>query len=80
MFDVSRMHLPAFPDFSAFVPGFFQGCFTALCWLLAIAGMAALLVVVVFAFVMVILALVYCVTWLYKALRTLITGKDEEDE
>lgn len=73
------MHFPAFPSFPAFVPGFFQGCFTALCWLLAIAGMAALLVVVVFAFVMVILFLAYGVIWSYKALRNLITGSDDDD-
>lgn len=73
------MHFPAFPSFPAFVPGFFQGCFTVLCWLLAIAGMAALLVVVMFAFVLIVLCFAYCVGWLYKALRNLIAGKDEDD-
>ena len=74
------MHFPAFPSFPAFVPGFFQGCFTVLCWLLAIAGMAALLVVVMFAFVLIVLCFAYCVSWLYKALCNLVSGKDEDDE
>lgn len=69
-----------FPVFPAFVGGFFQACFNALCWIFVVLAMVAIVIVVVLGALILLLFLVYIAYSLYCGIRKMVTGKDVDDE